>query len=448
MNDTIVALATPYGESAIAVVRVSGELSYNLLCDAFKRKQILPNKIYHGTYFSLKSENLDDSVFVFFKKPSSYTGENAAEVYLHGNMLIVSRILDDLCARGCRIADRGEFTRRAFLNKKLDLCQAEAVMDVICSSSETALAISQAQLAGKLSEQLHYIDDELISILASFETHIDFIEDDVDHTIFTKSTVLHLQEIVDKIDNLLLTSRYRAILYGGLNVAIIGAPNSGKSSLLNFLLGTERAIVSPEAGTTRDFISERIMLGRYHINLLDTAGLRKDVSSDIESKGVSKSIEQIKHVNAYLLVLDSSDKIPILPEEVCAVLNEENCLVIENKIDLPNSKDCKEFFSTYKHIKCSIKYDNANLKPAIEKFLLRHYFLPNEIDVVVNARHVDILERTKTNILSAQNVLFSNGVEFAANDIRNALEILGEITGYYNNEDMLDKLFGAFCVGK
>ncbi len=448
MSDIIAALATPSGESAIAVLRISGQGAYDIICDIFRKENLLANKFYHGGYYSKANDVLDDVMFVFFKSPHSYTGEDAAEIYTHGNMLIVSSILDDLCARGCRLAHRGEFTRRAFLNGKLDLCQAEAVADVIHAASLTAVRVSQAQLAGFLSKKVAEIDNILLDVLALLETHIDFVDDEVDNGNIVEQLTQKINTVVNLIEDLLVTNQYRAALSNGLNVAIIGQPNAGKSCLLNLLLGTDRAIVSSEAGTTRDFISESMMINGYRVNLLDTAGLREQVESEIEAIGISKSIEKIKHADVFLFVIDSCDDVPTLPKDVLDILNRKNCLIIENKSDLPDSKDLKTFMPDYERIHCSVIRKDPKIYQTIANFLKKNYFLPSELDIVINSRHVAIFKNIKHNMMSALTAFKSFHVECAAEDIRYSLESLGEIIGQYNTEDMLDKLFSTFCIGK
>ncbi|MDR0715680.1 MAG: tRNA uridine-5-carboxymethylaminomethyl(34) synthesis GTPase MnmE [Puniceicoccales bacterium] len=448
MNDTIAALATPQGESAIAVVRISGDRSLVLLGDIFAVEKISARVMYHGNYLSSLGEVLDEVLFVFFRGKSSYTGEDSAEIYTHGNMLIVAKILEDLCERGCRLADRGEFTRRAFLNGKLDLCQAEAVADIIHASSEAALAVARKQLSGKLSEKLHALNGELMEVLALLETHIDFVEEEIEGNELGNAVAKRMDELISAIDQLLDSGRYRSVLSGGLNVAIIGAPNAGKSSLLNCLLNAERALVSPIAGTTRDFIAEKTMIGGHVVNLFDTAGLHRDVDSELELRGMEKSMEQIRLADAYLLVIDSSADQPALDDKVLSLLSEDNCLVLENKSDLPPSRSWEDFLPRCEHWRISILNEPGRTKLLVANFLAKRCFLPGEADIVVNGRHVDILIRARQAIDRTRKTLPTMGVEFSANNLRDALEILGEMTKRYDNESMLDKLFSTFCVGK
>lgn len=449
MSDTIAALATPYGESAISAIRISGDETRAIFAAIFGIKEPVPNKLYHKKYLSLKGDILDDVMAVFFRAPRSYTGEDSAEIYMHGNILIASTVLDDLCSRGCRLAERGEFTRRAFLNDKLDLCQAEAVVDLIHAGSVAALQVSQSQLSGGLSAKITEINTQLINTLALLETHIDFIDDEIENNKLNEQFYEKLKKTTTDIEALLATNRYREALFGGLNIAIIGRPNAGKSSLLNLLLNSERALVSPIAGTTRDFITESIMLGGYRVNLLDTAGLHEHASSILEELGITKSIEKIKHADAYLFVVDTCDESPCLPDEVRKLLNPTNCCIIENKIDRVDSANFSDFMPECEHIRCAvIQGDHAQISQEIIKFLNKRQILPNELSVVVNSRHVAILEDVRNDVLAASSELSRLNIECAAENIRAGLESLGEIVGRYTTDDMLDRLFSTFCIGK
>lgn len=449
MSDTIAALATPYGESAIAVIRISGGCSRELVCSIFGRTELLANVMYHGTYCSTEGVHVDDTMFVYFRGPRSYTGEDAAEIYTHGNMLIVSEILDDLCIRGCRLAERGEFTRRAFLNNKLDLCQAEAVVDVIHSSNEAALSASNAQLTGKLSGMMGEISSQMLDMLATLETHIDFVDDEIENNILTEEFHKNFKKLTSIIDTLLDTYKYRSVLFGGLNIAIIGRPNAGKSSLLNLLLDSDRALISPEPGTTRDFISESVVLDKYRLNLLDTAGLREHTTSLVEDLGIAKSIEKIKHADAYLFVLDTSDVPPVLPDVVMDMLSPANCCIFENKIDRPDSADYSGFMPKYAHVRCStLKDERGKICQQLINFLNINQIVPNEVGVVVNVRHAAILKNVRKELQSAADALNAGQLEYSAENVRTALENLGEIVGKYTTDEMLDRLFNQFCIGK
>lgn len=452
--DTIVAPATPHGHSALAVVRLSGKLCSVLAQETFQRNssEIQPKIVTFSQYFSEDGDVLDDVLFVYFQSPASFTGEDSLEIYTHGNPLIVKKIVDDLCRRGCRMADRGEFTRRAFINKKFDLCQAEAVADIIHASNERALKVAQQQMTGQLSDRLYKINDNLLKILALVETNIDFVDEDIDFSVSSSGNLLNLMQRVNSdIQNFLDAHKYRDILNDGVNVVIIGEPNAGKSSLLNVLFGEARALVSDIPGTTRDFISERIQIGNDVLRIVDTAGLRLDPDSQLEKFGIDKTIERAQRADFYLFVVDSSKKIPDLPREVFEKLTPQNCLIIQNKRDLQKHADMSEKFANFDKISVCLNTSDyvEQIRSKISECFSKHHIVPDETTIVVNSRHADVLRRAKELINSAENLVkSSSNSELIASDIRLALETLGEITGAYNTDDMLDKLFSSFCIGK
>lgn len=452
--DTIAALATPHGRSALAVIRISGELSLQIASKIFNRPE---SGISHRTstfaqYTSISGNLVDDVVFTFFKSPFSFTGEDSIEITSHGNPIIIKKILEDLCMRGCRMADRGEFTRRAFLNKKIDLCQAEAVADIIHSSSERALKVAQRQMSGQMSQQLLDINDELLSALVLTETNIDFSDEDIDFSLASSNILIEkLTKISNNIQTLISSNKYRDILDEGIKVVILGEPNAGKSSLLNVLLGTDRALVSDIPGTTRDFITEKISIGEDVIRIVDTAGLRDAPSSSLEQTGITKTMQEAKHADFYLLVIDSNKEYPKLPQEVISKINPTNTLVILNKCDLPKNNSTLDMLKEFDTIHVQLNTDQFAdaIKEKLNDSLKKNDIVPDETSIVINSRHSDILQRTKFSVDTAIKLVKNIGnIELIASDIRTSLETLGEITGTYNTEDMLDKLFSSFCIGK
>ncbi|MBR4596800.1 MAG: 50S ribosome-binding GTPase, partial [Opitutales bacterium] len=281
-DDTIAALSTPAGESAIAAIRLSGGMCSVLARECFGKKDVAPRHCTRAEYISKSGSVLDDVLFAFFKAPHSYTDEDMLEIYTHGNPYIVQTILEDLFSRGVRAATHGEFTRRAFESGRIDLSQAEAVSLMISARSEKSLAAARRQLGGELSRRINSMCDLLVESLARIEAYIDFSDEDLPPESFFKPKEL-LLDFVKNAEKLSETSRYGAVLRDGLNVSIVGEPNVGKSSLMNCMLGRDRAIVSPAAGTTRDFIVERANISGYCVNLTDTAGLRNS-ADEIESE--------------------------------------------------------------------------------------------------------------------------------------------------------------------
>lgn len=451
-SDTIVALATPKGTSAIAVVRCSGSLSRDIVSDLLHGKEVIPNHCVHTYYYSQDGDLIDDIMVVYFQHGHSYTGEDSMEIFCHGNMLIVDGILKDLCCRGCRMAVAGEYTKRAFLNRRMDLTQAEAVADLIHSDSIHARNVAQKQLSGGLSERINDISKNILTLLSKIEFDIDFSDDEM-----TSSSINidGLRSEIDEIDeclrSLIASNRFRKSIDGHHNMVIIGAPNVGKSSLLNFLLDEDRAIVSDIAGTTRDIVSDNIRFGDIVVNLCDTAGVRNVGDNVIEDIGIRKAIEHAEHADLFLIVVDGSNGIvPDFSDEILKKFHSDNCLVVVNKHDC-GYEDFANFLPSIDHISISLKdgYQLQLLRQKILELCDRFSSNNDNIDIVVNARHVEILNRVHDSMDRAKNGLIAgHGIEIVASDIRDALDLLGEITVPYDNEEMLDKVFSQFCVGK
>ncbi|MDR0693083.1 MAG: tRNA uridine-5-carboxymethylaminomethyl(34) synthesis GTPase MnmE [Puniceicoccales bacterium] len=452
-RDTIVALATPAGVSAMAIVRISGPLSQSMFCHFISKDEFSPKTLYHCKYLSREGKLLDDVLVVFFPFAGSYTGEDAVEIYCHGNMLIVENILADLCARGCRFAEPGEFTKRAFLNGKLDLCQAEAVADVIHATNERAMQVAQNQLSGTLSDKINGVSKDLLNVLAGVEMEIDFSEDEISNgKAFTHDISQKVEAAIQELKTLVGSNKYHSVINNGISTVILGEPNAGKSSLFNFLWGEDRAIVSEIAGTTRDIISEKIVVGNNVLKICDTAGLRSNPLGEIEKTGIAKAITKASSADFFLIVVNiNSNTLPVIPREIVDGLNDQNTLIVINKVDLPKNCAVEDFLPHLDRIEISIKNETNPrvLKTKILEVISRNKTLNNDIDIVVNARHVSILRRANACLEAVQSKLFQPlPIETIASDIRQSLEILGEITGTYDNEKMLDLIFSNFCVGK
>jgi tRNA modification GTPase len=477
-RDTIAALATPLGTSAIAIVRASGPECAALARAALALPRPPPLRLAtHTDYRDRSGALLDDVVATYYAAPNSYTGDDILEIACHGNPFIAQKILEDLLARGCRPAEAGEFTRRAFINGRIDLSQAEAVMDLIHARSERALTAANQQLRGSLGRHLSALTEDLLSALARIEAYIDFPDEDLpaeDRAIVRRT----LDSLKTGTDRLLATQHYGELLREGIRTVIIGEPNAGKSSLLNRLVGHDRAIVSPEPGTTRDFIEERLLIGPHCLRLIDTAGLNPS-PAPLEKLGMAKTLERAAEADLILLVLDATKPHPNLrlPPEVLERVNAGNAIVVLNKIDLvpadgaagnsksqnPKSQINLKFqipnFKTEKDESCSVIYfiktscvtgegfDELK-KTIIERAEAFRRDQGGEI-IAINARHADALSRAQASLNSALAHLDINGpVELLAADLRAALDAYGEIGGRIDNERMLDHLFATFCIGK
>ncbi len=448
LHDTIAALATPAGTAAIALLRVSGPETRRLAGKIFGSVPP-PRSVGHADYRDRAGGLVDDVLFVFFAGPNSYTGEDSLEVSCHGNPFIAQKILEDLFARGCRPAGPGEFTQRAFLNGRMDLSQAEAVMDLIHARGERALAAANQQLRGALGRRLDLLVNALLAVIARVEAYIDFPEEDLppeDRTTLARE----LARITTETDRLLATNHYGDLLRDGIKTVIIGAPNAGKSSLLNRLVGHERALVSAEPGTTRDFIEEKIIVGAHALRLIDTAGLNP-APAELERRGIAKTMERAAEADLFLLVLDATAPAPALPAALATRIGVSNTIVVLNKIDLAAGAPWAAGPAGLATVKMSALTGQGleDLVAAIGRLADSFHSEAGEELVAINARHAHALARARDGLKDAGGKLASGGpTELLASDLRGALNAYGEISGKIDNERMLDQLFATFCIGK
>jgi tRNA modification GTPase len=446
-GDTIAALATPVGTSAIAVVRASGPQAGDLVRAIFGAMPP-PRLAQHADYRDLRGVLVDDVLFTFFAAPNSFTGEDTVEISCHGNPFIAQKILEDLLGRGCRPADAGEFSRRAFLNGRMDLSQAEAVMDLIHARSERALAAANQQLRGALGRQMDSLIRQLVNILAMIEAYVDFPEEDLPSE-DQQVVVRQLDELLAGANRLLATNRYGELLREGIKTVILGEPNAGKSSLLNRLLGRDRALVSPEPGTTRDYLEERVVIGSHWLRLIDTAGLNPDASS-LEKRGIDKTFEQAAEADLFLWVIDSTRAAPVLPASLAARMTPANTIAVFNKIDLPPaSRGALPRPFPVVNISALQGAGLEALQAAVTKLAESFHVEIGDELIAINARHSHALEEARTSLVDAKRKLGVNEPsELVASDLRSALDAFGQVSGKVDNERILDQLFASFCIGK
>lgn len=447
-NDTIAALATPTGTSAIAVIRISGPDTTRLWL-GLHAEAPLPRHMRRLDYHSKNGELVDDVLAVFFPLPHSYTGEDSLEISCHGNPFIAQKILSDLLERGCRAAEPGEFTQRAFLNGRMDLSEAEAVMDLIHARSERALAAANQQLRGALGRRMVGLIDSLLAVLAHVEAYIDFPDEDL-----PAEDRAHVQREIARLiletERLLATSRYGEMLRDGIKTVIVGKPNVGKSTLLNCLVGKERALVSDEPGTTRDFIEERLIVGPHCLRLIDTAGLNPS-PAPLEKLGIHKTLERAAEADLFLFVQEIGDTAAALPEALAHLALDGNTLIVLTKRDLHLTSHQPDRVFNLPAISISAKTGAgiAELITAITQLADRQSGTGPQDTVAINARHAHALTTASDALQSARHNSETNGpVELLANDLRTVLVAYGEISGRVDNERMLDALFATFCIGK
>ena len=447
INDTICAPITANGIGAISIIRVSGPRALEIGDKIFIGKKRLSDSPSHRIYYGRLINDIDDVLVFVFRQPNSYTGEDTIEISHHGNFLISKKIIQLLMEYGARLAEPGEFTKRAFLNGKIDLLQAEAVSEIIQSRSDVAVRSARKQLDGFLSNKINVIRDYLIEVSGLLELELDFVEEDVEFV--DKETVVQkIELIIKQIDDLLKTFQTGKYVYEGINVLILGKPNVGKSSLLNRILNDDRAIVSDIPGTTRDIIKEEIFIDGTLFRFFDTAGLRK--STDIiEEEGIRRArmLFEKADIVVHLVEFDNIDE----------NLNDFNLhasnkyiIKVVNKIDtLTNEQVSKKFSKDMIYISALTGYGLENLFETFKNFALEKNVYSEDLAVISNVRHYEALIQAKNSLINAIESLrqnFSN--EFVSVDLRKAVNSLKELTGEITSEEILNSIFAKFCIGK
>lgn len=452
-NDTIVALATPQGLGAIGVIRISGAAALAIANDLFPSKnlQLQPTHTLHVGLLKNNQEVLDEVVVGIYKNPTSYTGEDVVEISCHGSPFIQEKIIATLTQKGCRIAKPGEFTQRAFLNGKLDLTQAEAVADLIASNTEASRNTALKNVRGGFSSDLQQLRNELIKFSALIELELDFSMEDVE---FADRSLLQqlLTQLLQTTQLLLASFSLGNVIKNGVQVAIIGKPNAGKSTLLNTLLNENRAIVSEIAGTTRDTVEEVVNINGILFRLIDTAGIRLHTTDIIESIGVAKSLEKMRNANVVVYLFDVQQMTAPELQSVVANFKSEQItyLLVANKADTASPSLLQSFQAFEKCLFISAKA-NTNidaLKNALVQIATNGQ-INTEATIVTNARHFDALQKLQEALADVQEGVHQQlSSDLLALDIRQCLHYLGTITGEITNEDQLDFIFSKFCIGK
>ncbi len=482
IDDTIAAIATAAGEAALSVIRLSGPEAFVIadrcFCPIGTRSQSLLNAPTHTIHYGKfiqpdRSENgdthrqgrpIDEVLLTIMRAPRTFTKEDVAEISCHGGPTATKAVLNIVLNQGARLAEPGEFTRRAFLNGRIDLAQAEAVADIICAKTELSLHAANRQLAGKLSQRIHRLRDDLLTILAHVEAHIDFPEEDI-HPDDKTAILQKLRRAMALMEELLASSTEGRILRHGLRAAIIGAPNVGKSSLLNCLLQKNRAIVSPSAGTTRDTIEETANIRGIPVVFIDTAGLRAS-KDEVEKEGIRRSRESARQADLLLRVVDASQN----PAKANANPNSSESewpessqtqLLVLNKTDLLPRNDASALAQnpflpgqasiekTTVRISCRTGEGLETLKNQIHAAAWKTQIHSKNIDVAINARHQNALQNALQAAQTACQAIEADLTpELIALDLRIAADAVGEIIGKTSTDDLLDKIFSQFCLGK
>ena len=456
---TIAAISTAPAIGGIGIVRMSGEKCFDILEKIFVQKN--PQKIENIKGYTIKygkiidtSNNkvIDEVLVSYFKCPKSYTAENMCEINSHGGIIVLRKILEMCLINGAKLAEPGEFTKRAFLNGRIDLTQAEAIIDIINAKSSREAQESANQLEGFLSKKIHEIRKKIIDLMVDIEANIDYPEYDIEE-VSNNSAREKLEEVENELVKLSKSFESGKILKEGIKIAIIGSPNAGKSSLLNAILKEERAIVTDIAGTTRDIIEEQVIIGGIPFKIIDTAGIR-DAENKIEQIGIEKSKKAAKNSDVIIAVFDNSKELNSEDKEILELLKEKKSVIVLNKMDLiscdlKNKKEIKE--TNRPIVEMAVKEEKGldNLyKELIDMFNLNQINLDNEL-IITNIRHQNLINKAIESTRMALNDLkMSMPIDIISINIKQILEYLGEITGDNVSEDIIKNIFSKFCLGK
>lgn len=443
---TIAAISTPFGSGGIAVIRISGDEAFCVadrffVCQKAKRLfEVEANSVVYGKLYDKDKKLIDNVLVTVFKGPHSFTGEDTVEISCHGGILIAKKVLKSAIDHGAVLAERGEFTKRAFMNGKMDLSQAEGVIDLINSVSDRGAEAAVFQLEGRLSAKINEMRNKLLNLAAHLQAYVDFPEEEIEE-LSTQNVADLLGSIIKDCEKLIKSADYGKILKDGVPVAVIGKPNVGKSSLLNFLSGEEKAIVTDVAGTTRDIVEEYINIDGFAVKLMDTAGIRK-TDDLVESIGVERSISAAQDAAFVLAVFDNSKPIDSEDKEILEFIKDKRAVIVLNKCDLGevNSLD---------GVKMSVKSGDGfeELAQEIKEMITDSENVGGE--VITNERHYQCLVKCNNHLKEALSAS-QNGMplDMIGIDIELSIEALGEIVGLTVSEEIVDKIFHNFCLGK
>ncbi|MGQ9618005.1 MAG: tRNA uridine-5-carboxymethylaminomethyl(34) synthesis GTPase MnmE [Candidatus Aminicenantia bacterium] len=452
MMDTIVAVSTPAGRGAIGIVRLSGKDSLRISLEFFKPKEkgeIKPRRVYFGYIYDEElGVRIENCLLIYFKEPNSYTGEDVVEISCHGSPPILTRIVELFCKKGARFANPGEFTKRAYLNGKIDLIQAEAINELINARTLKQVLLSYSQLEGKLSSKIKGLREKILLLISDLEVIIEFPEEGIE--IKRDDLLKSLQELIEEIEKLLSTFGYGKVLSEGITISIVGKANVGKSTLFNALLNEERAIVSPYPGTTRDYLRESLNLDGVPLNLVDTAGI-SETENEIEREGIRRTDKIIESSHGNIVMFDLSDDVDSEDLRIIEKTKNSKSIIAFNKMDLPRKLYREKILSnypSYPSIDISAK-DGTNIEKLKE--LIKETFIPvsRESEIIMNLRQKDILEKALQGLKEA-NFMLGEGKEeeIIAERIKDSSSLLAQLTGEITTEEILGSIFSRFCIGK
>lgn len=445
INDTIAAIATPPGRGGVGIVRLSGPQALPIALALNGNYSLTPRSAHYCTFMNRQGEVIDNGLTIYFKAPNSFTGEEVVEFQGHGAPIVLDQLLSECVALGARIARPGEFSERAFLNNKMDLTQAEAIADLIDASSQTAARMAVRSLQGDFSKLIHELNEKIIYLRLYVEAAIDFPEEEIDFLGDGKVAAM-LEEILQHLDSIRANACQGAIMREGLSLVIAGLPNAGKSTLINCLAGRDVAIVTEIAGTTRDVMREHILLDDIPLHVIDTAGLRE--SEDIvEKEGIKRAWDEVKRADCLLMVADVNNL--AANDELSNTIKETlpksvPIIKVFNKIDSQNRQPEESDYAVYLSAKTGAGL--SLLKKKIKEVVGYH---PTEGQFLARRRHLQALDAAKNFLLIGHKQLHNQrALELLAEDLRQAHETLGEITGVFSSDDLLGRIFSSFCIGK
>lgn len=457
-EDTIVAIATFPGNAGINIIRISGDNALNIAGKIFMKKNSnresklsLKSRYLHYGYILDKNEKIIDEVLLsYMKSPNTYTREDIIEINCHGGVISAKKILETVLEHDCRLAENGEFTKRAFLNGRIDLTQAEAVIDIINAKTDSSHEISVNHLEGRLSKEINKIIKEIMDLLANIEVNIDFPEYDEDVITINKVKTLSIN-VIEEIDRLIRTADTGKIIKEGIKTVILGKPNVGKSSLMNFLLNENRAIVTDIPGTTRDTIEEYVNIKGIPLRIIDTAGIR-ETDDKIEKIGVEKALDKINESDLIIMVFDSSKELESEDEIIINHIKGKKVIYIRNKSDLENKLDLSNYDEIEKDIINISVLKNEGLENIINKindmFFQGSINISNEL-IINNVRHKNLLIKAKKSLEEVlKSIEQDMTIDFIEIDLKDAIESLGLIVGASVSDDLVEKIFTEFCIGK
>ena len=457
MEDTIAAVATAYGEGGIGIIRISGEKSLDILREIFEfggeTREIQSRRMTYGRIIDKENNSIIDEVLaVYMKGPKTYTAEDVVEINCHGSVVSLRKTLELVLRKGARMAEPGEFTKRAFLNGRLDLSQAEAVIDVVKAKTDRSFDVAISQLEGGLSLKISEIRQKLLDLLVDITVNIDYPDEDIEEITY-ENIGQNILLIANMIEKLLSTASTGRMIREGIRIAIVGKPNVGKSSLMNGLLKESRAIVTEVPGTTRDTIEEALSIRNIPVYLVDTAGIR-DTSDKVEKIGIEKSKEAFNNADFVIFIIDGSRALSIEDEQIADHLEGKKSLVLINKCDLARAveiKDVRKLVPDADIIETSLADGSGieEIEEFIENMVYGGEISQSHSTMVNNVRHIDLLARSRDSLNDARSMTAAGqALEFIEVDVRSAYESLGEITGETVSDDIINEVFARFCLGK